>query len=58
MEEWFGGDLLKEPFKNHNLVNLPYLKDGERYIYESGAIYVYLAHRAGKPELLGRDAKE
>lgn len=57
-EEWFGGDLLAEPFKSHNLVNLPYLKDGDRYIYESGALVLYLVLKTKREDLLGRDAKE
>ena len=55
-EAWFGGDMAIEPQKNHPLVNLPYIKDGDTYIYESSALYVYIAHKAGKPELLGKDA--
>ncbi|KAM3146667.1 hypothetical protein pb186bvf_001197 [Paramecium bursaria] len=56
-EDWFQGDMISEPQKNHNLVNLPYIKDGNQYIYESQALYVYIAHKAGKPELLGKDAE-
>lgn len=55
--QW-NADFESEPMKNHPLCNLPYIKDGDRYIYESGAIPVFLAHRFNRVELLGRDAKE
>ena len=38
--------------------NLPYLIDGDTRITESGSIPYYLAHKAGKPELFGKDWKE
>ncbi|CAK57521.1 unnamed protein product (macronuclear) [Paramecium tetraurelia] len=56
-EEWFGG-LCQAPFNTHVLVNLPYIKDGEKYVYESAALYVYLAHKANRPDLLGSTPDE
>src|SRR3990167_8890797 len=38
--------------------NLPYLIDGDFTITESSALPIYLAHKAGKPEFLGKDLKE
>lgn len=38
--------------------NLPYLLDGEKVVSESDAIMIYIAHRSGKPELVGRNAEE
>jgi len=34
------------------------LVDGESVISESDAILVHIAHKSGKPELLGRNAQE
>ena len=39
-------------------MTLPYLKDGDKLIAESDAIMVHLCHKAGKLELLGRNADE
>ena len=38
--------------------NLPYIVDGDFKLTESSAIPVYIAHKGGKTELLGKDAKE
>lgn len=38
-----------------NFPNLPYLVDGEINLTESSAIPVYLCHKAGKNELLGKE---
>ena len=38
--------------------NLPYLKDGDFVLTESSALPIYLAHKAGKPEFLGKDHKD
>src|SRR3990167_1425335 len=38
--------------------NLPYIKDGDFAITETGALPVYLAWKAGKPEFVGRDLKD
>mgnify|MGYP001220213858 CR=1 FL=1 len=39
-------------------INLPYLLDGDKVISESDALMVYISHRSGKPELVGRNAQE
>jgi glutathione S-transferase len=39
-------------------VNLPYIKDGDKYIYESAALYVYLAHKGNRADLLGSTPDE
>ena len=39
-------------------LTLPYLLDGDKVITESDAIMVHLCHRAGRPELMGRNADE
>ncbi|CAD8208970.1 unnamed protein product [Paramecium octaurelia] len=54
-EEWFGKD---DQTFNSPFTNLPYLKDGDHTVFESDAIYYYLAHKVNKPELLGKDAKQ
>ncbi|CAK60972.1 unnamed protein product (macronuclear) [Paramecium tetraurelia] len=56
-EEWFGG-LCETPFNIHVLVNLPYIKDGQKYVYEIAALYVYLAHKANRADLLGSTPDE
>ena len=38
--------------------NLPYLIDGDFKLTESSAIPVYIAHKAGRTDLLGNDIKE
>lgn len=53
-EEWFQGDKISPPFKDNCLVNLPYLKDGARMVFESAAIPVYLAHKANRVDLFGK----
>lgn len=48
----------KEAFLQTNpLANLPYLKDGDQVIFESGAIAVYLAQKANRHDLFGVDAE-
>ena len=54
-EEWFD---TKKGSLGLDFPNLPYLVDGDFKITESGAIPVYLIHKAGKTELLGKDFKE
>ncbi|CAK62603.1 unnamed protein product (macronuclear) [Paramecium tetraurelia] len=54
-QEWFGKD---DQTFNSPFTNLPYLKDGDHTVFESDAIYHYLAHKVNKPELLGKDAKQ
>ena len=53
MEEWAAKKANLGPFPN-----LPYLQDGDFFISESTAIPVYLAHKAGKPELVGGDSQQ
>jgi glutathione S-transferase len=43
---------------NSPLVNLPYLQDGETTVFESGAIPVYLAHKAGRADLFGTNSEQ
>lgn len=43
---------------NNPLVNLPYLQDGTTVVFESGAIPVYLAHKAGRPDLFGTTTEQ
>jgi glutathione S-transferase len=40
------------------LANLPFLKDQNTYVYESGAIAVYLAYKAQAAHLLGVSCEE
>lgn len=35
-------------------MNLPYLRDGNKLIFESDAIPVYLAHKANRVDLFGK----
>ena len=50
--EWFEG-LRPELTKQNPAANLPYFLDGDKVITESGAIMVYLCHRANRADLLG-----
>lgn len=54
---WFSETKPKLLVKNP-AANLPYLLDGENVVSESDAIMIYIAHRSGKPELVGRNAEE
>ncbi|CAD8210503.1 unnamed protein product [Paramecium octaurelia] len=56
-EEWFG-EVAQAPLNNEVLVNLPYIKDGDKWVFESGALYVYLAHKANRADLLGSTPDE
>jgi glutathione S-transferase len=56
-DKWFQTDKPALIAKNP-AVTLPYLRDGDKVITESDAIIVYVCHKAGKPELLGRNADE
>ena len=44
--------------KKNSAITLPYLIDGDKVVTESDAVCVYLVHKAGKVELLGRNADE
>ena len=37
---------------------MPYIKDGDKWVFESGALYVYLAHKANSADLLGSTPNE
>ena len=54
-DEWFGQ---KKGALGLDFPNLPYLVDGDFKLTESNAIPFYLANKAGKPELFGKDWKE
>ncbi len=56
-DKWFN-EVKPELHKKNPAITLPYLLDGDKVISESDAIQVYIAHKAGKPELLGRNADE
>ena len=49
-DEWFKKD--KAAIKN-DFPNLPYLMDGDKHITESEAIFVYIALKANREDLLG-----
>ena len=53
-EEW---GQLKAQFGSH-FANLPYLIDGDFKLTESHAIHYYLAEKAGREDLVGKDAQE
>ncbi len=55
-EQWF--DNKKPSLKQLDFPNLPYLLDGDFSMTESTAIPIYLIHKAGKAELLGKDGKD
>ena len=38
--------------------NLPYLQDGDTYVFEANAICSFICLKANKPELLGKDLEE
>lgn len=42
--------------KKNPFANLPYLLDGDKVISESDAIIVYILHKTGRLDLLGRNA--
>ena len=39
--------------QNDPLANMPFLKDGDKRIYETKAIGVYVVHKANRADLLG-----
>ena len=54
-EEWFGQ---KKSSLGLEYPNLPYLIDGDFKLTESTAIPYYLANKAGRADLFGKDLKE
>lgn len=56
-DQWFKVDKPKYLPRNAALT-LPYLLDGDRVITESTAIIVYICHKAGRLDLLGRSPDE
>lgn len=50
-DEWFKKDKLS---LNTNFPNLPYIKDGDFVLTESGAVIQYAALKTGNEELLGK----
>lgn len=55
--KWFNEAKPKLADRNPALT-LPYLIDGEKVVSESDAILIYLCHKAGRVDLLGRNADE
>lgn len=56
-EKWFN-DRKPELIKKNPAINLPFLIDGDKVISESNTLMIYVAHRSGKKELLGRNFDE
>ncbi|CAD8202609.1 unnamed protein product [Paramecium pentaurelia] len=55
--EWFDS-VAKPPLNQEVLANLPYIKDGDKWIFESQALYIYIAYRANRADLLGSTNEE
>ena len=47
-----------EFLKTNPLANIPYLKDGDKVVFESQALGMYLVHKANRKDLLGNSAEE
>lgn len=56
-DKWFN-EVKPELSKKNPAITLPYLLDGDKVISESDALIVYIIHKSGKLELLGRNADE
>ncbi len=55
--EWF--DQLKPQYLLKNpAANLPFLLDGDKLITETGAIMVYLCHKAKRTDLMGENCDD
>ncbi len=50
-EDWFVKD---KPNYPGDFPNLPYMKDGERFVSETEAIYRYICYKSGRKDLLGK----
>jgi len=50
-EEWFAQDKVNLPAP---FPNLPYIKDGDRVVTQSEAVYLYIAQKAGRSDLFGK----
>lgn len=50
--DWFT-NLKPEYAKKNPAANLPFLLDGDKIICETGAIIVYICHKANRADLLG-----
>ena len=65
-EEWQNGDRKAQGMSENPLVNLPYLKDGNRVhlflkfkvIFETPALIVYIINKANRKELMGTTTDE
>ena len=55
--KWFEEEKL-ELIKKNPAITLPYIMDGDNLISESDACAIYIIHKSGKKELLGRNADE
>ena len=55
LEQW---QQEKQAFQDNPIAQTPFLKDGDRYVFESGAIPIYLANRTNRKDLLGSTAEE
>jgi len=51
-QEWFTQDKINLP---NAFPNLPYVKDGDKCITQSETIYLYLAKKAGRSDLFGKN---
>ena len=54
-KQWYSVD---RPAIGFNFPNIPFLLDGDYKLTETGALPVYIALKAGKPELLGEGAAD
>lgn len=54
--EWFGVD--KVAYKDDPLVNIPYIKDGGKVIFQSPALPLYLVGKSRRNEMLGKTVEE
>lgn len=56
-DKW-NNDMKPKLIEKHPAITLPYLLDRDKIVTESDAICIYICHRSGKVELLGRNIDE